>query len=103
MMQSLLMGLLRDVCAVLCRAVVGSQVKLDGPQCEYEGLMEAKRRIARQIFDAAGHKSLETPAYKVGSSSAGLLVVGCVAVCLRLCTAPGSACDIGSQAADHAA
>ena len=41
------------------------QVKLDGPDCDYEGAMEAKRRLARQIFDAAGHKSMGTQAYKV--------------------------------------
>lgn len=27
--------------------------------------MEAKRRISRQIFDAVGRKSLDTPAFKV--------------------------------------
>jgi hypothetical protein len=42
-----------------------SQVKLDGPVCDYEGLMQVKRRIVRQIFDAAGHRSLDTQAYKV--------------------------------------
>jgi len=49
-----------------CHAVL-PQVKLDGPVCDYEGAMEAKRRLSRQIFDTVGHKSLDTPAYQVGS------------------------------------
>jgi hypothetical protein len=58
--------------ATLCYAVLQSQVKLDGPGCEYEGLMVAKRSIARQIFDAAGHRSLDTAAYKVGAFAQGV-------------------------------
>lgn len=50
-----------------CAVSFGSpQVKLDGPVCDYEGLMAAKKKLAREVFDAAGHKSLETQAYKVG-------------------------------------
>lgn len=83
-------------------AVIGSQVKLDGPQCDYEGLMEAKRRIARQIFDAAGHKSLETLAYKVRSSPAGLLVV-VVLPCVCGCARPLAPLVTLAAKLDHAA
>ena len=57
--------LLHVLLVKLLPALVVLQAKLDGPDCDYEGAMEAKRRISRQIFDAVGHKSLETQAFKV--------------------------------------
>lgn len=52
--------------------------------------MEAKRRIARQIFDAAGHKSLDTPAFKVGW---GCLSVGWLACSRRWGCGWGRICE----------
>lgn len=51
-------------CTCLCPCI-HPQKALDGPVIDYEGTMETKSRLARAIFDAAGHKSLDTPAYKV--------------------------------------
>ncbi|GBF89315.1 4-alpha-glucanotransferase [Raphidocelis subcapitata] len=38
--------------------------RLDLPDVDYEAVMETKTRLARAIFDAAGHKALDTPAFK---------------------------------------
>eukprot|EP00879_Flechtneria_rotunda_P016824 GHRR01017609.1.p1 GENE.GHRR01017609.1~~GHRR01017609.1.p1 ORF type:complete len:841 (+),score=284.87 GHRR01017609.1:629-3151(+) len=41
-----------------------ARVKLDGPVVNYEATMATKLRLARRIFEAAGHKSLQTQEYR---------------------------------------
>jgi len=42
-------------------------VKLDGPAVDYEATMTTKLQLVGRMFDAAGHKSLQTQGYKVGA------------------------------------
>eukprot|EP00878_Enallax_costatus_P034171 GHUV01037833.1.p1 GENE.GHUV01037833.1~~GHUV01037833.1.p1 ORF type:complete len:103 (-),score=11.02 GHUV01037833.1:380-688(-) len=46
--------------------IENARVQLDGPDVDYEGTMATKKRLCRKIFDAVGHKTLQTQAYKVG-------------------------------------
>jgi hypothetical protein len=63
--------------------------------------MQAKRRISRQIFDAAGHKSLETPAFKVSSSSACCVISDVGVSCAAASKSP---CCVGTiKPRSHAA
>eukprot|EP00878_Enallax_costatus_P005731 GHUV01006009.1.p1 GENE.GHUV01006009.1~~GHUV01006009.1.p1 ORF type:complete len:779 (+),score=167.27 GHUV01006009.1:209-2338(+) len=44
--------------------IENARVQLDGPDVDYEGTMATKKRLCRKIFDAVGHKTLQTQAYK---------------------------------------